>query len=290
MPSSIWSGYLTFGMISIPVKLFPAARSESLGFHMLHKNCGSRVKQQLYCPVHEETISRSDTVKGYEYEKNRYVEIEPEEVKKIEPRTARAMEILEFVAADEVDPLYFENSYFLVPDEPGRRAYVLLRQALADRKKLAVAKVSMHNREYTVIVRPLEKGLAVHSMFYENEVRSIQDAGNVDGLEVKEKELELATSLVESLSASFEPEKFHDTFQDNLRKLVEAKLEGQPVEEVQKPKLAPVIDLMAALKKSLEEARKVPRKHAATAARAESEEEAREETRQQRKSARRRSA
>ncbi len=286
MPSPVWSGYLTFGMISIPVKLFPAARGESIGFNMLHKNCGARVKQQYICPVHERPVTRDEIVKGYEYEKNRYVEIDPAEIKKIEPRTAQAMEILEFVPAAEVDPLFYDSSYYLVPEEPGRRAYVLLRRALADTGKCAVARVSMHNREYTVIVRPLEKGLAIHSMYFRNEVRRIEEMGSVNGLEVKEKELELAHSLIQSLEAPFEPEKYRDTFQDNLRAMVEAKVQGQPVVEVEKPKLAPVIDLMAALKKSLEEARKLPRKETAAAPVAQAE----AAVAQQQKAARRRKA
>ena len=263
MPSSVWSGYVTFGLISIPVKLFSAARSESISFRMLHKGCGSRVKQQYICPLDERTVTREEIVKGYEFEKDRYIEVSPEEIKKIEPRTARAMEILEFVPLAEVDPLFFDTSYYLVPDDPGRRAYVLLRRAMADSDKCAVARLSMHNREYTVILRPLAQGLALHSMFFRHEVGRIEELGPVNGLDVKEKELELAHSLVESLSAPFEPDKYRDSFQQNLRAMLDAKLQGQPVTEVEKPKLAPVIDLMAALKKSLEEARKLPRKQAA---------------------------
>ena len=269
MPSSVWSGYLTFGLISIPVKLFSAARSESISFHMLHKDCGSRIKQQYICPVHERPVPRQEILKGYEYEKDRYIEVGPEEIKKIEPRTARAMEILEFVPLPEVDPLFFDTSYYLVPDEPGLRAYVLLRRAMADSGKCAIARVSMHNREYTAILRPLEQGLAVHSIFFRHEVRRIEELGPVNGLEVKEKELELAHSLIQSLSGPFEPEKYGDSFQENLRALLDAKLQGQPVTEVEKPKLAPVIDLMGALKKSLEEARKLPRKQVAAESAAE---------------------
>lgn len=274
MPSSIWSGYLTFGLISIPVKLFPAARSQHISFNMLHAECGTRIKQQLWCPTHDRTVPRDEIVKGYEYEKNRYVEIDPKDIKKIEPTTARAMEIMEFVPIAEVDPLYFDASYYLVPDEPGRRAYVLLKRAMSDTGKVAIAQVAMHNREYTVVVRPLDKGIAIHSMFFKNEVRAIDEMGNVNGLDVRDKELDLAHSLIESLTASFDPEKYHDKFQVNLEGLIEAKIEGREVHEVPKPKLAPVIDLMSALKKSLEEAKKVPRKPVAAAETAEEKAEA----------------
>ena len=263
MPSSVWSGYVTFGLISIPVKLFSAARSEGISFRMLHKECGTRVKQQYICPVHERPVTREEIVKGYEFEKDRYIEVSPEEIKKIEPRTARAMEILEFVPLAEVDAMFFDTSYYLVPDDPGLRAYVLLGRAMADSGKCAIARLSMHNREYTAVLRPLAQGLALHSMFFRHEVGRIEELGPVNGLEVKEKELELAHSLIESLSAPFEPEKYSDSFQANLRTMLDAKLQGQPVTEVEKPKLAPVIDLMAALKKSLEDARKLPRKQAA---------------------------
>ncbi len=258
MPSSVWSGYITFGLISIPVKLFSAARSEGVGFHMLHRECGSRIKQQQWCPVHERTVTRDEIVKGYEYEKDRYVTVEPEEIKKIEPKTARAMEILEFVPTAQVDPIYFDSSYYLLPDEPGRKAYALLKTALEKSGYVGVARVSMHNREYTVVLRPQGNGLTAHTMFYQSEVRKIEEMGPVDHAEVKEKELELAHTLIQSLAAEFDPGKYHDQFADQLRALVEAKVQGQPVVEIEKPKLAPVIDLMAALKKSLEEVRKVP--------------------------------
>jgi len=287
MPSSVWSGYITFGLISIPVKLFSAARSEGIGFHMLHRECGSRIKQQHWCPVHERTVTRDEIVKGYEYEKDRYVTVEPEEIKKIEPKTARAMEILEFVPTAQVDPIYFDSSYYLLPDEPGRKAYALLKTALEKSGYVGVARVSMHNREYTVVLRPQGNGLTAHTMFYQNEVRKIEEMGPVEHAEVKEKELELAHTLIQSLAAEFDPGKYHDQFADQLRALVEAKVQGQPVVEIEKPKLAPVIDLMAALKKSLEEVRKVPPgKAAEPLAEAPVEIEARAAERPRRRSAR----
>ena len=251
MPSSVWSGYLTFGLISMPVRLFSGARSNHISFNMLHRDDLSRVKQQLYCPVDERVVERSELVKGYEYRKGEYVVIEPEEIKRIEPKTAKAMEILEFVKEEEIDPIYFESSYYLTPEEAGRRPYALLQKALAESKYVAIAKITMHNREYTVFLRPQKGGLVLHTMYYKDEVREVEGFGEID-VELKDAELKVAHQLVEALAAEWEPEKYHDTFQENLKKLIKAHLEGKDVTEVEKPKKpAPVVDLMAALKESL---------------------------------------
>src|SRR5215467_2222711 len=144
MAATVWSGFLTFGLISMPVRLFSGARSKGISFHMLHRDDHARVKQQLICSEEDKVIDRSEIVKGYEYRKGEYVIIEPEEIKKIEPKTAKAMEILEFVKADDVDPIYFEASFYLAPDEAGRRPYALLQKALAESKYVAIAKITMH--------------------------------------------------------------------------------------------------------------------------------------------------
>jgi DNA end-binding protein Ku len=251
MPSSVWTGYLTFGLISMPVRLFSGARGERVSFHMLHRDDMTRVKQQLYCPNEDRVISRDEIVKGFEYRKGEYVVVEPEEIKKIEPKTAKAMEILEFVKSAEVDPIYFETSYYLQPEEAGRRPYALLSKALEETEYLAIAKLTMHNREYTVILRPYRGGMMLHTMYYKDEVRDLDNFGAPD-VELKDAEVKVAHQLIEALAAKFEPEKFHDTFQDNLKALIKARLEGEDVTEIEKPKkLAPVVDLMSALKQSL---------------------------------------
>jgi DNA end-binding protein Ku len=263
--ASLWSGYLTFGLISMPVRLFSGARSEHVSFNMLHRDDLSRVKQQLYCPVDDRVVERSEIVKGYEYRKGEYVVVEPEEIKKIEPRTAKAMEILEFVKADAVDPIYFESSYYLMPEEAGRRPYALLQKALEDSEYFGIAKLTMHNREYTVILRPHEGGLMLHTMYYQDEIRAVDGFGKID-VELKAAEVKVANQLIEALAAEWEPEKYHDTFQDNLKKLIKARLEGGEVKEVEKPKkMAPVVDLMAALKQSLEQTKKPPQRATAPA-------------------------
>ncbi len=188
-------------------------------------------------------VDRSEIVKGYEFRKDEYIVIEPEEIKKIEPQTAKTMEILEFVKASEVDPVYFESSYYMLPEEAGRRPYALLTKALEESEYVAIAKITMHNREYTVFLRPHEGGLMLHTMYYEEEVKKVEGFGAPD-VELKEAEVKVAHQLIEALADEWDPEKYKDTFQENLKKLIETKLEGGEVAAVEKPKkLAPVVDL-----------------------------------------------
>jgi DNA end-binding protein Ku len=253
MAASVWSGYLTFGLISMPVKLFSGARSSGISFNMLHRDDLSRLKQQYVCIADGKVVERSDTVKGYEFRKDEYVVIEPEEIKKIEPKTAKTMEIMEFVKSSEVDPVFFESSYYMVPDEAGRRPYALLTKAMEESEYVAIAQLTMHNREYTVFLRPHEGGMMLHTMYYAEEVRKLEGFGAPD-VELKDAEVKVAHQLIEALASEWDPEKYHDSFQDNLKNLIQTKLEGGKIAEVEKPKkLAPVIDLMSALKQSLAE-------------------------------------
>jgi DNA end-binding protein Ku len=248
MASSVWSGYLTFGLISMPVRLFSGARSSGISFNQLHRTDHHRVKQQLICPLDGQVLERSDIVKGYEYRKDEYVIVDPEEIKKIEPKTAKTMEILEFVKSADVDPVYFESSYYMLPEEAGRRPYALLTKALEESEYVAIAKLTMHN--------PHKGGMMLHTMYYKEEVREVEGFGPPD-VEIKDAEIKVAHQLIEALADEWDPEKYHDSFQDNLKKLIETKLEGGTVQAVEQPKkLAPVVDLMAALKESLENAKK----------------------------------
>jgi DNA end-binding protein Ku len=267
MAASVWTGYLTFGLISMPVRLFSGARSSGISFNMLHRDDLQRVKQQYYCPAENRVVERSEIVKGYEFRKDEYVVIEPEEIKQIEPKTAKTMEILEFVKNSEVDPVYFESSYYMMPEEAGRRPYALLTKALEESEYVAIAKLTMHNREYTVFLRPHKGGMMLHTMYYAEEVREVEGFGAPD-VELKDAEVKVAHQLIQALADEWDPKKYRDDFQENLKKLIEAKLEGQEVTPVEKPKkLAPVVDLMAALKQSLAEM-EGKKKPAATAPRA----------------------
>jgi DNA end-binding protein Ku len=252
MATTVWKGHLTFGLISMPMRMSTAARGERISFNQLHNVCHSRLKQPLFCPVCNRNVERSEIVKGHEYEKDQYVLFSEEELDKIEPASAHVMEILEFVKLDEMDPLYFDSSYYLSPEDAGVKAYKLLIDAMKESGYGAIAKLTMHQREHIVIIRPGSRGMTLHTMFYSNEIRAAESIPT-DKVEVKEPERRLALQLIESLAAPFEPQKYRDEYQENVRAMIAAKLKGQQVTEVAQPHLAPVIDLMEALKKSLAE-------------------------------------
>src|SRR5580692_5451030 len=255
MASTVWKGHLTFGLVSFPVRLYSAARSESISFNQLHKADGSRIKQVLFCQAEDKQIPRSEIVKGYEYEKDRYVVIDDEEIKKVAPQTAKVMEIQEFVKADAVDPIYLETSYYMAPDEAGEKPYALLFDALKKSGYMGIAKVTMHNREHIVILRPGANGVLLHTMYYTNEIRKV-DEFRTDLSLVKDKELALASSLIEALAGDFEPEKYKDNYRENLLKMIESKKEGREVVATPEPRQEKVVDILEALKASLAVAKK----------------------------------
>ena len=255
MASSVWKGHLTFGLVSFPIRLFSAARSETISFNQLHKDDHSRIRQVTYCQAEDKPVSRSELVKGYEYEKDHYVVNDDEDIKKVAPKTAKVMEILEFVKAEQVDPIYLESSYYVAPDEGGEKPYALLFQALRESKFYALAQVAMHNREHIIVLRPGAKGILSHTMYYQDEIRQV-DEFRTDTSLVKDKELDMAKMLISSLEADFEPQKYHDAYRENLRKMIEDKVEGKKIVETPAAHTAPVIDIMEALKRSLAEKRK----------------------------------
>jgi DNA end-binding protein Ku len=255
MASSVWKGHLTFGLVSFPIRLFSAARSETISFNLLHKDDHSRIRQVTFCQAEDKPVLRSELVKGYEYEKDHYVEIDDEDIKKVAPKTAKVMEILEFVKADDVDPIYLESSYYVAPDEGGEKPYALLFQALRESKYYGVAKVAMHNREHIIVLRPGAKGILSHTMYFQDEIRQVEEFRTDTSL-VKDKELAMAKMLISSLESEFEPQKYRDNYRANLQKMIEEKVAGREVVATPETHIAPVIDIMEALKKSLAEKRK----------------------------------
>jgi len=252
MPSSAWKGSISFGLISIPIRLYPAARHSHVAFHEIHRECGNRVRQQLYCPYDKRVVSRDEIAMGYEVDKDQYVLVDPPELKKLLPRSSTSMEILQFVKLAEVDPIYFETSYFSVPEEAGARAYALFLNTMNRLKYAALAKLTMHQRERTVIIRPYENGLTVHTIYYPNEIHEVKEYGSTNAKAFNKTEIQLADQLAKSLLKPFQPDQFHDAYQQMAMQLVESKRKGHPAPKPEQGKrLAPVIDLMSALKKSL---------------------------------------
>lgn len=252
MASSAWKGTISFGLVSIPVRLYPAARALRIRLHQLHSVCRTRLRQPLFCPTCGRVVERSEVVKGYEDGDGRYVLLDPEEVKKAAPESSRTMEILGFVKESEIDPLFFDSSYFVVPDGGGPKGYELLLKSLEDSGRAGIAKVTMHQREYTVFIRPYNHGLALHTMYFPNEIREAPGYGKTEDVKLKPQEIKLAEQLIDALSEQFHPEKYHDEFQDRLKALIEAKRKGKEAVSAPVARRAPVIDMMTALKKSLE--------------------------------------
>jgi DNA end-binding protein Ku len=251
MPSSVWKGFISFGLVSVPVRLYAAARTTRISLHLLHNTDHTRLRQPLFCPTDNRIVERSEVIKGYEYEPGKYVLIEPGDVKKIEPPSARAMEILSFADASEIDPLVFDASYFVVAESEGRKAYLLLARTLESAHRVGIAKLTMHQREYIVFIRPYKHGLMLHTMYFANEIREAPGYGETDHVKLAPQELKLAEQLVDNLSEPFRLEKYHDEYQERLKKLIEARQRGEEIAASPQPKRAPVIDIMSALKKSL---------------------------------------
>lgn len=266
MPRAIATAQIAFGLVSIPVKLFSAAESsERISFNMIHRECGSRIQQQLFCPKDERTIDRTETAKGYEFAKGQYVLFNEEELKALEEKATQAIEISEFLPSTTIDPVFFSKSYYLAPDKGGDRAYALLTKALEQTGRWALARYSARGKGYLVVVRPLGKGLVMQQLYYANEVRTIDELDLGEPI-VKDNELKMAVQLAEMGAAEeFHPENYRDEVADRVRALIQKKIDGEEItaSDVEEPR-AQVIDLMEALKASL--AGRAPRAAAAPAA------------------------
>jgi DNA end-binding protein Ku len=254
MASTVWKGYISFGLVSVPVRLYAAAREEHVSFNQIHEVCGSRIKQQVFCPTCDRVVERSELAKGYQVDRDSYVLVSSEELKTLEADSSEAMEITQFVSLEEVDPIYYQSSYYSAPEDPGRRAYGLLLQAMEKLNVAAIAKVTLHQREQIVLMRPYHQGIVLHTLYFPAEVREIAEYGKNENLTLQKPELQLAEQFIQQLKAEFNPEQYKDEYQQRVLALIETKQAGQVVSgEQHKTKLAPVIDLMEALKKSIAE-------------------------------------
>jgi DNA end-binding protein Ku len=253
MPRAFASGQIAFGLVSIPVKLFSAAEaSEKISFNMIHKDCGSRIQQQLFCPKDERTISRDETVKGYEFSKGQYVLFSEDELKQLEEKSTQQIDIVEFLPNSQIDPIYFQKANYVAPDRGGDRAYTLLAKALEQTGRWALAKYSARGKQYLVVIRPVGKGLVMHQLYYPNEIRSMDELDLGEAV-IKDNELKMAVQLAEmGASEEFRPGEYRDEVQDRIREQIQRKIDGQEItmSNGEEPK-AQVIDLMEALKASL---------------------------------------
>jgi DNA end-binding protein Ku len=262
------SGTVSFGLVSIPVKLYSTGESAaSIQLNMLHRKCGSRLKQQYICPVDNEVVGREDMVKGFEYARGQYVLFSEDELKALNPEPTNAIEIVEFVPLDKVDPIFFEKSYYLGPDRGGDRPYRLLSEAMRETGRAALARYAARGKDYLVLLRPFEQGLLMQQLKYADELRPFSEVP-IGQADVKDSELQLAKQLVEQIATeAFKPESYEDEVRRKVRELIEQKVQGREItaQPPEAPK-AQIIDLMAALKASLanlpekgEAARKGPR-------------------------------
>jgi len=252
-PHSIGSGTISFGLVSIPVKMFTAASSESVSFNQLHPKCGGRIKQQLLCPTCNEIVERNTLVKGYEFAKDQYVQFTEDELKAMEGETSRMIDIAEFVPLAQVDPIYFEKTYYLGPDKGGEKAYRLLTDAMVKAKRVALAQFCMRGKESLVLIRPALEGLMLHTMYFADEVRDFGEVDKGDSAKIKPGELDLADRLIAELSnEKFRPDQYADEYRTRVMAAVEQKVEGKEVTSLApQAQRTQVIDLMDALKQSL---------------------------------------
>jgi len=243
------------------VRLYTATSSQNVAFNMLHAKCGSRIRQQTFCPVDNTTVDRSELVRGYEFAKDQYVRITDDELKSLEGEASKIIDITEFVPLDQVDPIYFERTYYLGADKGGEKAYRLLSDALAQSGRVALAKFVMRGKESLVLIRPAQGGLMLHTMYFADEIRDFGEVDKGASAKVRDNEMKLALQLVDGLAVEeFEPQKYEDEYRQRVQAMIQKKVEGQEV-TVAAPAAprAQVIDLMEALKESLAQ-RKPPAK------------------------------
>lgn len=254
---TVWKGSISFGLVNIPVKLHAATENKDIKLRQLHKECHSPISYQKVCPVCEKEIKSEEIVKAYEYSKNKFVVLDDEELEKLRKENEdKSVEIIEFVNLDEIDPIYFERSYFMAPDSGGGKAYALLRKALSDSGKIGVAKITIRSKEQLAIVRVYGETLLMETIHFPDEVRSVAEVPNIPSEDkIAEKELDTALLLIEQLTAKFEPEKYNDDYRTALLELIEQKKNGEAtVSATEKETVIPsdMTDLMSALQASLD--------------------------------------
>jgi DNA end-binding protein Ku len=252
---SIWNGVISFGLVTIPVRLYTATDSHDVNFHLIHKKDGARLRTVRWCPVDDRAVPWEEVERGYEVAKDTYVPVTDNDLERIPLPTVHAVSISDFVELADVDPIYGDKSYYLAPDAKGEKAFGLLRQALEQTGRAAVAKVAIRERESLCLVRPYKDALALETLFYADEIRDTAELKIPKAGDIKPQELKMAISLIDNLSTEFDPGRYQDTFQEGLKQVIDAKVAGRPVPKPPAAK-GQVVDLMEALRASVEASKK----------------------------------
>jgi DNA end-binding protein Ku len=255
----VWRGYVSFGLVTIPVKLYTATEEKDVRFRLLHASCGTPIKNQRYCPHDDKVIEWSDVVRGYEVSKGHFVIVSDEELDKIPIDTSGNVNISGFAELAEIDPIYYERSYYVVPDEGGAKAFALLQEAMREANRVAVGKVVMREKEHVVSLRPHQDAMVLSTLYYADEVRAVSALDEVPvEVKVHPNERKMAGQLVESLAVDFNPAEYKDEYRQAVLALIEAKGKGEPVPEAKAKEPGKVVDLMEALRRSVEMAQQRP--------------------------------
>jgi DNA end-binding protein Ku len=257
MARAFWRGTISFGLVSIPVRMFVGTESHPIAFHLLHKKCLTRPHQVLHCDKDNEDITIKDTVKGYEYSKDQFVVLDEKDFANVPVKTTHTIEIAGFVRASEIKAQYYNGIHYLEPDKMGEKPFLLLREALVKTERVAVARVAFAQREHLCCLRPTEDSIMLHTLYYNDEILPHSELAPKAQAN-KPEEVDMAISLVNVLSKSFEPEQFHDEYKVALRALIEAKLRGKPITAAPAEATAEIPDLMAAMRASILAAKKKP--------------------------------
>lgn len=262
---TMWKGSISFGLVHIPVKLFAATEDKDIKLRFLHKECNTPIKYERVCPVCDREVENEEIIRGYEYEPDKFVPIDKEELDKLKKSRSKTVEIIDFVNLEEIDPIYFNRSYFLGPNENGEKAYTLLKRAMEDSGKIGLAKLTMHSKEHLAAVRVYDKGLLLETIFYPDEIRNIDHVPGIDeNVEITQKELDTATQLIEQLTTEFKPEQYEDEYRSALSELIKSKISGNEIKTAPKVgKKENVVDLMDALQASIDKTKPKKRKTAA---------------------------
>ncbi len=253
---ALWKGNISFALVNIPVKLYGATHKRDINFHLLHKKCSTPMTYERYCTTCKTEVAWEDTIHGYEYEKGKFVVISDEEIEHIPVRTSKSIDILRFVDVKEIDPIYYDKSYYLEPVEGGERAYALLRETMKETGKVGLAKITFKDNEHIAVMRVFHDILMLHTLFYADEIAKTEALNIPKKIALDSKELALAAELVRHFHGRFNIDAYHDEFRDSLMELIKAKIAGREIKVAPKKEVEKVVSLMDALKKSLEKKKK----------------------------------